>query len=85
MQDRFRKEQARSRERLGKLDRRLHREAAADLLGGDPERLRQALFPFGKPQERVIPGLPWLRQEALLDTILEGMDGATPLILVEEA
>ena len=85
LQDRFRKEQARSRERLGKLDRRLHREAAAELLGGDPERLRQALFPFGKPQERVVPGLSWLRQEALLDTILEGMDGATPLMLVEEA
>ncbi|MDP1832739.1 MAG: bacillithiol biosynthesis BshC [Geothrix sp.] len=81
---RFQREQARSRERLEKLDRRLHREAAATLLGGDPEHLRQALFPFGVPQERVMPGVPWLRNGALLDAILDRMDGATPVILVEE-
>ena len=81
---RFQNELARTRERLAKLDHRLHREAVANLLGGDPEHLRQSLFPFGAPQERVMPGVPWLRNEALLDTILDRMDGATPVILVEE-
>jgi hypothetical protein len=84
VQVRFRREQTRSRERLVKLDRRLHREAAADGLGGDPERLRQTLFPFGVPQERVMPGVPWLRNGALLDAILERMKDAFPVILVEE-
>ncbi|HEX7553529.1 MAG TPA: bacillithiol biosynthesis BshC, partial [Geothrix sp.] len=68
---RYRREQARSLERLAKLDRRLQREAAGSVLSGDPERLRQALFPFGVPQERVMPGVPWLRNGALLDAILE--------------
>ncbi|WLT33314.1 bacillithiol biosynthesis BshC [Geothrix sp. PMB-07] len=84
LQDRFMKEQTRSRERLNKLDHRLHREAAVTALGGDPEQLRQSLFPFGKAQERVIPGLPWLRRGHLIDTILDRMDGASPVILVEE-
>ena len=83
LRTRFEREQARTRERLAKLDRRLHREAAAGALGGDPERLRQALFPFGAPQERVLPGLPWLRDGALLDRILARMDGTTSVILVE--
>jgi len=84
LQTRFVREQARARDRLAKLDRRLHREAAAEAVGGDPEGLRQALFPFGVPQERVLPGLPWLREEAMLDRILAGMDGTTSVILVEE-
>ncbi len=84
IQERFRREQARSLERLGKLDRRLHREAASQHLGGDPEFLRQTLFPFGRPQERVMPGVPWLRNGPLLDAILDRMDGAHPVILVEE-
>jgi hypothetical protein len=84
VQVRFRREQTRSRERLLKLDRRLHRAAAAEWLGGDPERLRQALFPFGAPQERVLPGVPWLRNGPLLDTILERMNDAVAVILVEE-
>ena len=84
LQARFRKEFTRSRDRLAKLDRRLHREAAGAVLGGDPERLRQALFPLGAPQERVMPGVPWLRNGVLLDAILDRMDGATPVILVEE-
>ncbi|MFN7957681.1 MAG: bacillithiol biosynthesis BshC [Holophagaceae bacterium] len=84
VQERFQREQARARERLVKLDRRLHREAAARSLGGDPERIRQTLFPLGRPQERVMPGAPWLKSDALLDVILERMDGARPLILVEE-
>lgn len=84
LQRRFQREQLRSRDRLIKLDRRLHREAAGTLLGGDPERLRQDLFPLGAPQERVLPGVPWLRNGALLDAILDRMDGETPVILVEE-
>jgi hypothetical protein len=84
LQARFQREQARAHERLAKLDRRLHREAAAALLGGDPEYLRQALFPFSVPQERVMPGVPWLRNGALLDAILDRMDGATSVILLEE-
>jgi len=85
IQERFRREQARSRTRLGKLDRRLHREAASRMLGGDPEFLRQTLYPFGRPQERVIPGVPWLRSGALLEAILERMDGTRPVVLVEES
>jgi hypothetical protein len=84
LRTRFQREQARTRERLAKLDHRLHREATAALLGGDPEHLRQALYPFSKPQERVLPGVPWLRDGVLLDRILERMDGATSVILVEE-
>jgi hypothetical protein len=84
LQMRFQREQARSRERLVKLDRRLHREATAHSLGGDPEQLRQALFPLGAPQERVVSGAPWLRNGPLLDAILERMDGITPVILLEE-
>jgi len=84
VQIRFRREQERSRERLEKLDRRLHREAVTRALGGDPERLRQTLFPFGVPQERVMPGVPWLRNGDLLDAILERMKDAVPLMLLEE-
>jgi len=83
IRSRFAAEVQRTRIRLGRLDRRLHREAAARALGGDPERLRQILFPFGRPQERVIPGLDWLRDEALLDHILDRMDGRTDVILLE--
>jgi len=84
LQDRFTRELARTANRLDKLDHRLHREAAAELLGGDPERLRQALFPLGRAQERILPGVPWLRSEALLDAILVGLDGTTPLLVLEE-
>jgi hypothetical protein len=84
LQNRFRQELSRTQVRLSRLDQRLHRDAAGRVFGGDPERLRQALFPFGRAQERVLPGLPWLRNEALLDALLSRMDGATPLILVEE-
>ena len=84
LQARFQQEQARGHERLLKLDRRLHREAAAHRLGGDPEHLRQVLFPFGAPQERVLPGVQWLKNNRLLDAILERMDSPDPVILVEE-
>jgi len=84
VQVRFQREQVRSRLRLAKLDHRLHREAATRLLGGDAERLRQALFPFGAPQERVLPGAPWLRCGALLDAILKRMETSDSVLLVEE-
>lgn len=84
VQNRFRQAQNRTRQHLSRLDQRLHRAAASEYLGGDPERLRQTLFPFGQPQERVLPGLPWLRNGAFLDAALKALDGQTPVILVEE-
>jgi hypothetical protein len=84
VQARFRLEMERTKSRLSKLDHRLHRDSAAVTLGMDPEQLRQALFPFGLPQERVVSGVPWLRNARLLDQLLKRMDGNTPLILLEE-
>lgn len=80
---RFEQELARSTQRLQKLDRRLHRDLAARALGCDPERLRQALFPLGKAQERILPGLFWLRDEALLDRMLTKLEGSAMIILLE--
>ncbi len=82
---RFAQELARARHRLERLDRRLRRDRAGLALGMDPERLRQRLFPLGKPQERVLPGLLWLRQDDLLDRMLAALDGAAPVVLLEEA
>lgn len=59
----------RTRVRLARLDRRHRRDLAGRRLGMEPERLRQSLFPLGRPQERVLPGLAWLREEALLDRL----------------
>jgi bacillithiol synthase len=74
-----------TRRKLQKLDRRLHRSRAQDALGVDPERLRQRLFPLGKPQERVLPGVLWLRDEPLLDRMLEALMNAEDVVLVEES
>jgi hypothetical protein len=82
---RFEQELARAGQRLLKLDRRFHRDLAARALGGDPERLRQKLFPLERPQERVLPGLFWLRDEVLLDRMLTALEGSGMLILLEEA
>ena len=82
---RFQRELIRTRQRLEKLDRRLHRDRAALALGGDPERLRQALFPLDRPQERVLPGLFWLRDEALLDRMGTALDSGAKIILLEES
>lgn len=84
LRTRYLRELERTRRRLARLDHRLHRDAAGQILGGDPERLRQTLFPFGRPQERVLSGVAWLRNGPLLDAILERMAGLPPLILVEE-
>jgi hypothetical protein len=80
---RFEAELARTRARLERLDRRLARDEAAAGLGCDPERLRQTLFPFGQDQERVIPGLFWLRDAVLLDRILGALRKGGDLHLVE--
>ena len=81
---RFQRELARTVQRLEKLDRRLSRDLAARTLGRDPERLRQALFPLGRPQERVIPGLFWLRDEGLLDRMQAGLAEGSMLVLLEK-
>ena len=82
---RFTRELQRTRKRLEHLDHRLMRDIAAARFQMDPEQLRQNLFPLGKPQERVLPGLFWLRDVALIHRILDLMDGKTDLILVEES
>ena len=74
-----------TRRKLQKLDRRLHRERAEATLGMDPERLRQKLFPLGKPQERVLPGALWLRDEPLLDRMLDALMDPEDVVFVEES
>lgn len=81
---RFRNALVQTRHRLRTLDRRVHRDLVAQAVGQDPERLRQRLFPFGKPAERVLPGLVWLRRGNLLDALLERLSEAPPLLLLEE-
>lgn len=81
---RFRNALVQTRHRLRTLDRRVHRDLAARAVGQDPERLRQRLFPFGEPAERVLPGLVSLRRADLLDALLEGLAEAPPLLLLEE-
>jgi hypothetical protein len=73
---RFAGETDRLRKRLKRLDARLARDAAEKKLGKNPERLRQTLFPFGRPQERVIPGWHWLQSQALLDAIERALEGS---------
>ena len=80
---RFQAELARTRQRLEKLDRRVARDAAGAALGLEPEKARQALFPFGLDQERVLPGLFWLREPGLLDRILDALRRGGDLHLVE--
>ena len=81
---RFEQELARSRQRLLKLDRRWRRDQAAQALGCDPERLRQSLFPLDRAQERILPGLFWLRDEALLERMQTALAGPAMIILLEE-
>lgn len=81
---RYRAEWDRFRQRLTKLDRRVIRDRAAERLGVDPERLRQVLFPFEKPQERVLPGLYWLKNAALLDRLLEALQTPGSMHLIPE-
>jgi hypothetical protein len=74
-----------TRRKLQRLDRRLYRDDAAKVFGMEPERLRQHLFPLGKPQERVLPGILWLKDEALLDRMLERLASMGDTIFVEES
>jgi hypothetical protein len=74
-----------TRRKLQKLDRRFHREQAKRVLGMDPERLRQQLFPLGKPQERVLPGILWLKDEALLERMLAALMHDEDVVFVEES
>jgi bacillithiol synthase len=83
---RFQQELARTRQRLEKLDRRLQRDAASQCLGMDAERLRQHLFPLDKAQERVLPGIFWLRDESLLERMILALKNRKDenIVLVEE-
>jgi len=81
---RYQSELARARQRLARLDRRLIRDLAAKALGEDPERIRQELFPFEKAQERVMPGLFWLRDPELLERILRALERDNPVHVVEK-
>lgn len=74
-----------TRRKLQKLDRRLHRDRAEAVLGMDPERLRQKLYPCGRPQERVLAGTLWLRDEALLDRMLDALMEPEDVLFVEES
>ncbi len=85
LQARARQELERTRVRLARLDRRLLRDLAARRFGMDPERLRQALFPFGRAQERVLPGLFWLRDGALLDRMEAALGSGGGILVVEES
>jgi len=69
--------------RVKRLDRRFQRDQLARQWQRDPERVRQALFPLGRDQERLLPGAPWLRDPALLARILRAFDGGGALVRVE--
>lgn len=68
--------------RLQRLDRRYLRDQLSRAWGMDPEALRQRLFPAGKPQERILPGIGWLRQEAFLESLLKTLEEGPDLMLV---
>jgi hypothetical protein len=79
---RFLKEVGRTKSRLARLDKRLEKEAAEKRVGGDLEKLRQMLFPFNKPQERVLPGWQWLQNDRLLDSIEKALESGESVYLV---
>jgi len=80
---RFIAEVSHAKSRLARLDRRLEREAAETRLGKNIERLRQTLFPFNRPQERVLPGWHWLKNVTLLDSIEKVLEGRESVYLVK--
>ena len=71
--NRYQKEIGRLQTRLQRLDLRLAKETAEKRIGNNIEKMRQMLFPFNKPQERVIPGCYWLKNKSLLDAIEKAM------------
>jgi len=70
---RFSQTLAQTRRKLIRLDRRRYRDLVADQLGTDPERLRQQLFPLGRPQERILPGILWMMDDPLVDRIYRAL------------
>ncbi len=68
--------------RLARLDHRFLRDQLKRSWGMDPELLRQRLFPLNKPQERVLPGLYWLRHSSLLDGMLLTLKEHPELMLI---
>ncbi|MDR2561670.1 MAG: bacillithiol biosynthesis BshC [Holophagales bacterium] len=80
---RFLSEMRRTKLRLARLDKRLEKEAAGKKVGGDVEKLRQMLFPFNKPQERVLPGWHWLQNDSLLDSIEKALENKESVYLVK--
>ncbi|HJV23398.1 MAG TPA: bacillithiol biosynthesis BshC, partial [Holophagaceae bacterium] len=78
-------EYARFQQRVRRLDARFQRDQVKRAWGRDPEQVRQALFPFGKDQERILPGWFWLRDEALIDRMAAALGSGDDLVLVEEA
>jgi len=79
---RFQAEMERTKSRLIRLDKRIDREAAETRLGKNIEMLRQSLFPFNKPQERVLPGWQWLQNDRLLDSIEKALESLKSVYLV---
>jgi len=73
---RYMMEIGRFQARLKRLDARQAKEAAEKRIGVNIEKLRQALFPFNKPQERVLPGWYWLQSGSLLDSIENTIENA---------
>jgi hypothetical protein len=82
---RYSTEVSRLQARLERLDARLARDAAEKRLGANIEKPRQALFPFNKPQERVIPGWYWLQRPSLLDAIEKAMEKRAEIYVVKES
>jgi hypothetical protein len=68
--------------RLKRLDSRLTKERAEKRVGKNIERLRQTLFPFGKAQERLMPGWYWLKNKILLEAMLRAMESGEQTYII---
>lgn len=79
---RYQAEVSRLQTRLKRLDARLAKESAERRVGKNIERLRQTLFPFNKPQERVLPGWYWLQSDPLLDAIERALESSEETHLI---
>jgi hypothetical protein len=79
---RYRGEIRRMQTRLKRLDAHFAKEVAEKRIGKNVERLRQMLFPFNKPQERVLPGWYWLRNPSLIDAIETALTNREQIYLI---
>ena len=79
---RYQAELCRLQTRLKRLDARLARESAEARIGKNIEKLRQILFPFNKPQERVLPGWCWLQNAHTLDAIERALESEEGVHLI---